>query len=159
MWTSCWLGWVTGVCRRTLESAFWWKETKITFYNKFTLSCSSISIRVEACSTRCYLVCFIIEYNLYCTSDLKHLSNILNVLTYRKDSTLRCGNDKHSHLLRKCFNGKDWSNVSLEEFLDCDQNLGFNRQTRMLADLSLVGCYSNIFNLTEKNLDRCRNLL
>ena len=57
-------------------------------------------------------------------------------------------------LTTKCFEGENWSNVSLEQFLECDQNLAFNRQTRMLADLSLIGCYSNIFNLTSNHLDR-----
>ena len=57
-------------------------------------------------------------------------------------------------LTTKCFEGENWSDVSLEKFLECDQNLAFNRQTRMLADLSLVGCYSNIFNLTSNHLDR-----
>ena len=57
-------------------------------------------------------------------------------------------------LTTKCFEGEDWSEVTLEEFLNCDHNLAFNRQTRMLADLSLVGCYKNIFNLTETHLDR-----
>lgn len=32
--------------------------------------------------------------------------------------------------------------VSLEEFTSCDSNLATNRQTRMLSDLALVGCYN-----------------
>ncbi|KAJ1362567.1 hypothetical protein KIN20_022168 [Parelaphostrongylus tenuis] len=35
-----------------------------------------------------------------------------------------------------------WDDVSLNEFLHCPFNLAFNRQTRMLADLTLVNCYS-----------------
>ncbi|VDL76442.1 unnamed protein product [Nippostrongylus brasiliensis] len=35
-----------------------------------------------------------------------------------------------------------WDDVSLDEFLHCPFNLAFNRQTRMLADLTLVNCYS-----------------
>lgn len=72
----------------------------------------------------------------------------------RKTSTLRCGGGANMELTTKCFEGEDWSEVTLEEFLNCDHNLAFNRQTRMLADLSLVGCYKNIFNLTETHLDR-----
>ncbi|CAD5211508.1 unnamed protein product [Bursaphelenchus okinawaensis] len=34
-----------------------------------------------------------------------------------------------------------WNNVTLDEFLSCPYNLAFNRQTRMLADLTLVHCY------------------
>lgn len=32
--------------------------------------------------------------------------------------------------------------VGFEEFSKCDSNLATNRQTRMLSDLSLVGCYN-----------------
>ncbi|VDD92936.1 unnamed protein product [Enterobius vermicularis] len=34
-----------------------------------------------------------------------------------------------------------WDGVSLDDFLACPFNLAFNRQTRMLADLTLVHCY------------------
>ncbi|KAG8195101.1 hypothetical protein JTE90_013579 [Oedothorax gibbosus] len=44
--------------------------------------------------------------------------------------------------LPSCFDGKDWSDVTLEQFLSCKSNLAMNRQTRMLADLTLVGCYN-----------------
>lgn len=32
--------------------------------------------------------------------------------------------------------------VSFDEFSKCDSNLATNRQTRMLSDLSLIGCYN-----------------
>jgi len=38
--------------------------------------------------------------------------------------------------------GEDWQGVSLDEFMACPFNLANNRQTRMLADLTLVGCYN-----------------
>ncbi|XP_066505182.1 heparan-sulfate 6-O-sulfotransferase 2 isoform X2 [Hoplias malabaricus] len=44
--------------------------------------------------------------------------------------------------LPSCYPGDDWSGCSLEEFMACPHNLANNRQTRMLADLSLVGCYN-----------------
>lgn len=44
--------------------------------------------------------------------------------------------------LQSCFHGPNWRNVSLVQFISCPYNLAFNRQTRMLADLSLVGCYN-----------------
>lgn len=44
--------------------------------------------------------------------------------------------------ITSCFKGPNWRNVSLEEFISCPHNLAFNRQTRMLADLSLIGCYN-----------------
>ncbi|KAM9795215.1 heparan-sulfate 6-O-sulfotransferase 2 [Neosynchiropus ocellatus] len=50
--------------------------------------------------------------------------------------------------LPSCYQGDDWSGCSLQEFLDCPYNLASNRQTRMLADLSLVGCY-NVSAMSE----------
>ena len=53
--------------------------------------------------------------------------------------------DGHSPTLSElpsCYAGDDWSGCSLQEFMDCPYNLANNRQTRMLADLSLVGCYN-----------------
>lgn len=32
--------------------------------------------------------------------------------------------------------------VQLDEFMKCESNLATNRQTRMLSDLALVGCYN-----------------
>ncbi|KAB7494159.1 Heparan-sulfate 6-O-sulfotransferase 3 [Armadillidium nasatum] len=42
-----------------------------------------------------------------------------------------------------CYEGVDWSDVTLEEFLLCDSNLAHNRQTRMLSDLTLINCYNH----------------
>lgn len=50
--------------------------------------------------------------------------------------------------LPSCYSGDDWSGCSLQEFTDCPHNLANNRQTRMLADLSLVGCY-NVSAMSE----------
>lgn len=50
--------------------------------------------------------------------------------------------------LPSCYSGDDWSGCSLQEFMDCPYNLANNRQTRMLADLSLVGCY-NVSAMSE----------
>ncbi|KAJ3592634.1 hypothetical protein NHX12_007761 [Muraenolepis orangiensis] len=44
--------------------------------------------------------------------------------------------------LPACYSGDDWSGVPLADFMDCPSNLANNRQVRMLADLSLVGCYN-----------------
>jgi len=38
--------------------------------------------------------------------------------------------------------GENWEGVSLDEFMACPFNLANNRQTRMLADLTLVGCHN-----------------
>ncbi len=48
-----------------------------------------------------------------------------------------------------CYKGENWVGVTLDQFLDCKWNMANNRQTRMLADLSLVGCY----NLTKMSLE------
>ncbi|XP_018319430.1 heparan-sulfate 6-O-sulfotransferase 3-B isoform X2 [Agrilus planipennis] len=44
-----------------------------------------------------------------------------------------------------CFKGEDWEGVELDEFMYCDSNLAANRQTRMLADLELIGCYNKTY--------------
>ncbi|KAJ8274377.1 hypothetical protein COCON_G00090020 [Conger conger] len=51
--------------------------------------------------------------------------------------------------LPACYEGTDWSGCTLPQFMDCPYNLANNRQVRMLADLSLVGCYNMSF-VTEK---------
>ncbi|KAL4624740.1 heparan-sulfate 6-O-sulfotransferase 1-A-like [Arapaima gigas] len=51
--------------------------------------------------------------------------------------------------LPACYEGTDWSGCTLQQFMDCPYNLANNRQVRMLADLSLVGCYNMSF-LPEK---------
>ncbi|XP_029918618.1 heparan-sulfate 6-O-sulfotransferase 2 isoform X2 [Myripristis murdjan] len=51
--------------------------------------------------------------------------------------------------LPSCYSGDDWSGCSLQDFMDCPYNLANNRQTRMLADLSLVGCY-NVSAMNEE---------
>ncbi|TMS32390.1 hypothetical protein L596_000236 [Steinernema carpocapsae] len=45
--------------------------------------------------------------------------------------------------LPMCFDPEiGWEGLSLNEFISCPYNLAFNRQTRMLADLTLVNCYN-----------------
>ncbi|KAM3585384.1 uncharacterized protein V6R79_016500 [Siganus canaliculatus] len=58
--------------------------------------------------------------------------------------------------LPACYSGEDWTGVSLADFMSCPSNLANNRQVRMLADLSLVGCY-NMSSISE--LERGRVLL
>uniref|UniRef100_A0A182VYV4 Heparan-sulfate 6-O-sulfotransferase n=1 Tax=Anopheles minimus TaxID=112268 RepID=A0A182VYV4_9DIPT len=47
----------------------------------------------------------------------------------------------------KCCTGwrANWNGVALDEFAGCESNLAANRQTRMLADLALVGCYNKTY--------------
>lgn len=50
--------------------------------------------------------------------------------------------------LPACYSGDDWTGVPLADFMNCPSNLANNRQVRMLADLSLVGCY-NMSSMSE----------
>jgi heparan sulfate 6-O-sulfotransferase HS6ST1 len=54
--------------------------------------------------------------------------------------------------LPDCYSGTDWKGVTIDEFISCAHNLGINRQTRMLADLTLVGCYNTSF-MSSKDRD------
>ena len=53
--------------------------------------------------------------------------------TWRK-ANIKC---KSSNL---CYDGDNWSNATLKSFMACEWNPANNRQTRMLADLTSVGC-------------------
>ncbi|KAL0281474.1 UNVERIFIED_CONTAM: hypothetical protein PYX00_002453 [Menopon gallinae] len=54
--------------------------------------------------------------------------------------------------LPPCYPGVAWHGVSLDEFAACPYNLASNRQTRMMADLALVGCYNTSYmNKEERN--------
>ncbi|KAL3280864.1 hypothetical protein HHI36_004092 [Cryptolaemus montrouzieri] len=52
-----------------------------------------------------------------------------------------------------CYEGESWEGVEIDEFIDCESNLAINRQTRMLADLSLIGCYDKNY-MTKADRDR-----
>ncbi|XP_065828398.1 heparan-sulfate 6-O-sulfotransferase 3-B-like [Oscarella lobularis] len=59
-----------------------------------------------------------------------------------------------SKQLPECYAGfsekKPWPRLTMDKFLACESNLAINRQTRMLADLTLVGCYSNKYSKTKR---------
>ena len=50
--------------------------------------------------------------------------------------------DVKQHSFCLCDAGNDWSGVTLEGFGSCPHNLANNRQSRMLANLSMVDCYN-----------------
>lgn len=60
-----------------------------------------------------------------------------------------CGG-KEVDMMPNCHFDGDSSQVTLEQFLNCDQNLAINRQTRMLSDLALLNCYQN-FSATNQS--------
>ena len=62
--------------------------------------------------------------------------------TWRTSRHMCGGRTPSPEELEPCYSGPDWKDVSIDEFLSCPHNLAMNRQTRMLADLSLVGCYN-----------------
>ncbi|XP_063374236.1 heparan-sulfate 6-O-sulfotransferase 2 [Cydia amplana] len=53
-----------------------------------------------------------------------------------------------------CYSGETWRAVTLEQFAACPWNLANNRQTRMLADLALVGCYNGTLRHRTPDSDR-----
>ncbi|XP_059474051.1 heparan-sulfate 6-O-sulfotransferase 2 [Neocloeon triangulifer] len=55
------------------------------------------------------------------------------------------GHEATEEELPRCYPGETWQGVDLSQFLACPFNLGANRQTRMLADLALVGCYNRTY--------------
>lgn len=64
-----------------------------------------------------------------------------------KTAEHKCGGRSWSKDIPKCYEDDDyedgdWSDVELDEFMSCQDNLAINRQVRMLADLDLVGCYN-----------------
>ena len=70
-------------------------------------------------------------------SEFKHVQRGATWIS----SQFLCNNKEYKPPI--CFNGSNWSGVTLSKFLDCPYNLAFNRQTRMLANLTEVGCYAN----------------
>ena len=70
-------------------------------------------------------------------SEFKHVQRGATWMS----SKFICNNKQYNPPI--CFSGTDWRTVTLSKFLDCPYNLAFNRQTRMLANLTEVGCYNN----------------
>ncbi|XP_033118250.1 heparan-sulfate 6-O-sulfotransferase 2-like [Anneissia japonica] len=76
--------------------------------------------------------------------------------TWKNSKHMCDGKQPLSHELPLCFSGEDWKDVELNEFMKCEYNLANNRQTRMLADLSVIGCYNMSFMTQE---ERNNNML
>ncbi|CAB1433500.1 unnamed protein product [Pleuronectes platessa] len=69
-------------------------------------------------------------------------------ITMLRDPVSRYLSEWKHEELPACYNGDDWTGVPLADFMNCPSNLANNRQVRMLADLSLVGCY-NMSSMSE----------
>jgi len=48
------------------------------------------------------------------------------------------------HQLPSCYDTQYWTKVPFDDFINCQRNLAFNRQTRMLADLKKISCYDHL---------------
>ncbi|XP_065915830.1 heparan-sulfate 6-O-sulfotransferase 1-A-like [Dysidea avara] len=61
--------------------------------------------------------------------------------------------DKVPPCYKGYYDGESWPDLTFEKFISCPYNQGFNRQTMMLADLTLIGCYRNMRSLTKSHKD------
>lgn len=87
---------------------------------------------------------------------VRYLSEFRHVqrgATWKTSRHVCMGRQPTSSELPPCYTGDSWIGVNLEEFTNCDSNLATNRQTRMLSDLSLIGCY-NKSTMTAHDRDR-----
>ena len=75
-------------------------------------------------------------------SEWKHVQR---GATWRRSKHICNGRAPSKVELTPCYTDIDWSEVSLDEFMNCSSNLANNRQTRMLADLTIVDCYNVSF--------------
>lgn len=76
---------------------------------------------------------------------VRYLSEFRHVqrgATWKTSRHVCMGKPPTASELPPCYSGDSWMGVNLEDFMKCESNLGSNRQTRMLSDLSLIGCYN-----------------
>jgi len=97
---------------------------------------------------RYYYVTYIREPLQRFVSEWQHVAR---GATWKRQK-LRCGGQENK--VPDCYEGEDWTGVTLKQFLDCPSNLGFNRQTRMLSSLLEVGCYKYIADDSAFNVNK-----
>ncbi|XP_002738721.1 heparan-sulfate 6-O-sulfotransferase 1-B-like isoform X2 [Saccoglossus kowalevskii] len=93
----------------------------------------------ESKKRRYYLITMLRDPVLRYISEWRHVQR---GATWKTAVHMCDGRTPTSEELPLCYSGEDWRDVTLQEFLACPYNLASNRQTRMLADLELVGCYN-----------------
>ena len=76
---------------------------------------------------------------------LSEFRHVQRGATWKTSRHLCGGRPPTKNELPFCYTGIDWKNVTIQQFISCPHNLAINRQTRMLADLTLVGCYNTSF--------------
>lgn len=84
---------------------------------------------------------------------LSEFRHVQRGATWRNSRHFCNGRSATIEELPPCYDGDSWIGVQLDEFLNCHSNLAINRQTRMLADLALVGCYNQSY-LSKEERDR-----
>lgn len=70
----------------------------------------------------------------------------------------KCQDQKMTpELVPPCYEGyyehQSWPDLTFEKFISCPYNQAINRQTRMIADLTLVDCYKHARNSTKSHDD------
>lgn len=100
--------------------------------------------------SRMFLTTFLREPMARFISEYSHVHR---GATWNRSRHFCNGREPTQAELPSCYPGlSNWKNVELDEFLSCEHNLAFNRQTRMLADLTLIGCYNkSTFNITIRD--------
>lgn len=76
---------------------------------------------------------------------VRYLSEFRHVqrgATWKTSRHVCMGRQPTANELPPCYMGDSWIGVNLDEFANCESNLATNRQTRMLSDLALIGCYN-----------------
>ncbi|CAB3374256.1 heparan-sulfate 6-O-sulfotransferase 2 [Cloeon dipterum] len=76
---------------------------------------------------------------------LSEFRHVQRGATWRNSRHWCGGREATEEELPHCYSGDTWQGVDLSQFLACPHNLASNRQTRMLADLALVGCYNRTY--------------
>ncbi|GLG99977.1 hypothetical protein R5R35_000458 [Gryllus longicercus] len=85
---------------------------------------------------------------------LSELRHVQRGATWRNSRHWCGGRPASREELPHCYKGASWRGVTLDDFAACPYNLAANRQTRMLADLTLVGCYNMSYMPSKAERDR-----
>nr|XP_010299830.1 PREDICTED: heparan-sulfate 6-O-sulfotransferase 1-like [Balearica regulorum gibbericeps] len=101
-----------------------------------------VGVLVSICTKKFYYITLLRDPVSRYLSEWRHVQR---GATWKTSLHMCDGRTPTPEELPSCYEGTDWSGCTLQEFMDCPYNLANNRQVRMLADLSLVGCYNMSF--------------
>lgn len=76
---------------------------------------------------------------------LSEFRHVQRGATWKGSRHMCKGRSASDEELPPCYTDTSWYGVKLDDFADCSSNLASNRQTRMLSDLELVGCYNKTY--------------